>query len=254
MRRKAPVTWATVLERYHAHEGRCQSKRFEIAKAKAGGDEETNIKKLELQLAELWRAYLASSILLWHSGRTESLRQCVVNWDIWRTADESGADVIMIDPVQDKTGFRRRSEDQKKDVPKVLHRKLQSIYEAYMREHLPVLRRNLGPAARYEPTFTDAKNGEGASLCFPLFPGYWPASRGSSFTANNFIPVLGCKERKIRSLMIQQFTPDLLQQWGVDPVAIPQQFHQSKLVQDGSYKNGLRNAVNPLQAHILGWQ
>lgn len=164
MRTKPEVTFARMLENLHSHEGRCQAKILQVALAKGEEGQEMLAKKLELQLAELWRSYLASLLLLWHGGRTESLRRCVVNWDIYRVADENGEDQILMDPVQDKTGFRRSSEEQKKDVPKVLHHKAKSVYEAYLRQHLPVLRKNLGPAARFEPKFNDAEHGPGALL------------------------------------------------------------------------------------------
>ena len=34
-----------------------------------------------------------------------------------------------------------QSHGQEKDVPKILHSKVKSVYETYLRRHLPVLRR-----------------------------------------------------------------------------------------------------------------
>ena len=46
--------------------------------------------------------------------------------------------------------------------------------------------------------------------------------------------------------------PAVCHQWGVDPVAVTQQFHHTKEIQESAYKQGLRNTVNEMQAHILG--
>ena len=124
----------------------------------------------------------------------------------------------------------------------MLHAKARSIYENYMIKYRPVLLRNLGPLARWEPEFKDEVHGEGASRCKTLFPGFWPPSRSCAFTAM-YVQVLGAKERKVRKLMIKQFTPERLLEFNVDPVAVAQQFHHSMVVENKNYKNGLRNTV-----------
>ena len=105
-----------------------------------GGAAPEEVAKLELHLAELWRAYLAGLLLLWYCGRSKSLRTLTVNWDIYRVADENGKDQILVDPTQDKTTYLRPTVDQERDVPKVLHPKVQSVYETYLRQHYPMLR------------------------------------------------------------------------------------------------------------------
>lgn len=149
--------------------------------------------------------------------------------------------------------FRRLSEEAAKDVPKELHPKLQAVYEKYLREHLPVLKRNLGSAAVHEPVWDDAKHGPGASVCFQLFPGFYPESRSKSFINSTFISVLGASEQKVRKLMSAQFTPDLLKEHGCHEEAVSQQFHHTLKVHQESYKTGLRNTINKLQAKILKW-
>lgn len=62
---------------------------------------------------------------------------------------------------------------------------------------------------------------------------------------------LGVHERIARSLLIKQFTPKKLRDWDIDPVAVSQAFGHSKEVEEGSYKYGLKNTVNALQAHVL---
>ena len=76
------------------------------------------------------------------------------------------------------------------DVPKKLHAKLKAAHEDYLRNHHPVLKRNLGAAQAWEPVFQDDVHGPGASNCFTLFPGYWKQTRSNSLTENNFKLVL----------------------------------------------------------------
>lgn len=134
--------------------------------------------------------------------------------------------------TEDKTVFSRDNSDQRKDAPKILHVKVRSVYETYLRVHYPVLRNNLGHAARHEPVFKDDVHGPGASRCFPLFPGYWPPNQRHSFVDCNFKPVLGCLERKARELEEKQFTPDLRQKFGVRDAAVSQNFHRSEKVSE----------------------
>jgi hypothetical protein len=69
-----------------------------------------------------------------------------------------------------------------------------------------------------------------------------------------FEQVLGIKERKVRSLFIKELTPDRCEKFGVDKMAVAQQFHHSSEIQDKCYKSGMRNTLNKLQAHILNWE
>ena len=78
--------------------------------------------------------------------------------------------------------------------------------------------------------------GPGASRCYPLFPGYWPQSRHHSFVDNNFLCSLGAKERMVRGLLEQQFTPDLRTQYGVEKIAVSQHFHHSEKTSDLEYR------------------
>ena len=74
-------------------------KHYEILdmRMKQGGPAEL---KHRLILAEMGQTLLASLILMWHCGRTESIRKLVVNNDIYRTLVD-GRNQVLIDPVQD---------------------------------------------------------------------------------------------------------------------------------------------------------
>ena len=135
---------------------------------------------------------------------------------------------------------------QRKEEPKLLYSKVAFIYETYVKEHLGILQENLGAQAR-----NDASNLPPGVFC--LFPGYWSDSRASAFAASCIKAPLGVHERIARSLLIKQFTPKKLRDWDIDPVAVSQAFGHSKEVEEGSYRYGLKNTVNALQAHVLGW-
>ena len=137
---------------------------------------------------------------------------------------------------------RRKAGDQKRDVAKVLHPKVQACYEEYLRVHRPVLVKNLGDSAKYEPVFTDEEHGEGASRCFTLFPGYWPHSRLHAFTDNAFKTCIGALEQQTRRLMICACTPDLQRQRNVAKDALSQPFHHSEKVHKTGY--------SPLRARV----
>ena len=135
-----------------------------------------------------------------------------------------------------KTGWIVPTEMQKKDVPRELHAKAKEIYEAYLREHRPVLVENLGDNRKHEPTN------------FPpgvktLFPGFWPVSRDTTFVNATFYKALGCGERELRGLMEKAYTPGL-REYQVHEVAVGQAFGHTKKVGDQSYKYGLKNTIN----------
>ena len=95
------------------------------------------------------------------------------------------------------------SDHQKRDVPKQLHRKLQDVYETYLRDHRPILFASLGHNVRYEP----AEDEQLPEHSFPLFPGFWQHSRNSAFS-DMLKTVLSVREREFRRLFGLEFTPN----------------------------------------------
>ena len=111
----------------------------------------------------------------------------------------------------------------------------------------PHLVANLGRQAANEPS--DLPSG-----AFTLLPEHWPANwSSSSFSHGNIKAGLGCQEHVARSLLIKEFSPQRIQEHDVDQAAVRQAFHCRKETQEKSYKYGLKNTVNVLQAKILGW-
>ena len=155
-----------------------------------------------------------------------------------------GADVIHFDPVEVKQGFIAPTELRRKEVPRILHPKPTQLYEVYLREHRVVLLNHLGRNRQHEPANLPAG-------VFTLFPSFWPESRDITFYNSTFHPVLGCGERKVRSLMEKAFTPDILQHHNIDPVALSQAFGHSKEVGDKHYKYGLKNSINSAHGQLL---
>ena len=154
-------------------------------------------------------------------------------------------DVVYVDPVKKKTGWRIPTEVQRKEEPKQMCQRLQSMCKTYLKKDYSALKRNFGSQSRNEPLNMPPG-------VFLLFPSYWPPSRNSAFSTSNMSSVLGVTARQARSLLIKEFTPQRLQQHNIEPIAVSQSFHHSQEVQEGSYKYGLKNTINRLQCEIFG--
>ena len=154
--------------------------------------------------------------------------------------------------MHDKTQWRQSTAQQICDVGKEMHPRLQTLYEDYLHRHRPIIIANLGPRAKHDISFTDAKHGPGASKCFTLFPGFWAQSQTHSFSTRMFEAVLGSTERVVRKVQSKEFGAHR-KDWGLQPEAIAQQLHHSVQVDEAVYKQGLRNTCNEMQAWLYGW-
>ena len=161
----------------------------------------------------------------------------------------------MAEPIEDKTAWRLSSEvNTAEGAGKVLHPCLQQLCEDFLQRHRPVIRRNLGPKARFDITFTDETHGEGAGLCFTLFPGFWDDSQTSRFHSQCLKRVLGAGEQVVRNILSKALSNALSNSSSkVRESAVHQTLHRSKEVHDRVYLRGNANAANPLQAQVLGW-
>jgi hypothetical protein len=221
--------------------------------AAKGRKQDMDTKKLRLKVAEHKRAHLAALLALWNTGRTKDLRLLVVNWDLRFVKIPGLPTHAVVDPCEFKTKYMKSDADLKEEPGKILHPKVRGLLDEYLTKWRDVLVRNLGKRSQYEPRFNDTEHGTGAEQCFTLFPGYWPDNQSKTFTDENLVKVLDAKERVIRKALGVSFTDDLIQKWGVDEVAVYQQFHHSGRIHKENYLRGRRNEVNGLQSFILKW-
>ncbi|CAJ1444363.1 unnamed protein product, partial [Effrenium voratum] len=208
--------------------------------------------KQRYELARMKQAHLASCLLLWHNGRLSDIKDAVLNWDV-RKLRTGGGIVWVMDPVEFKTKWRTLEADLREDLGKFLHEKLGKALTEYLKRHRPVLMKSLGPRAKHNVTFTDELHGEGASSCLTLFPGYWPKEQSRTFVQHTFNKVLGCSERVVRKAVSKAITRPLLQEYGVDDVALWQNLHHSREVHERDYARGQRNKLNVLQGKLFRW-
>ena len=107
---------------------------------------------------------------------------------------------------------------------------------------------HLGVHARHRKTWSIEVDGEGADRLKTLFPGYWDQTQLSRF--NRLIHrALGCGLQKQRRILNKRFMQD--RDWRQ---AVDQQLLHSAEMTDRVYMAGLRNTLNPMQAHLYGWE
>ena len=111
---------------------------------------------------------------------------------------------------------------------------------------------SLGHRRKFDLTFTSEQHGPGSQHCFTLFPGYWAESQVTAFSTKLILRVLGFKERAVRKVLSKEFSA-ARKEWGVEAVAVHQTLHHSAKVHDDIYRQGLRNTVNDMQAHLFHW-
>ena len=160
---------------------------------------------------------------------------------------------FVIDPADHKTLWRQNPADRAEEPGKIMHPKLVSLYKEYLKRHRPILMKNLGERAKFDLTFTEEKHGPGAGKCMTLFPGYWDLTQTHRFVSKSFQKVLVYSERGVRNALGVAMSINVARDWGIPKEAVYQQFHHSEQVHGECYLRGLRNQVNELQAHLLGW-
>ncbi|CAJ1443034.1 unnamed protein product, partial [Effrenium voratum] len=240
---------AAIQARMHVFEEKMSAK--EAVVNALGKRSDPAAQRERLLLAKMKQAHLASLLLLWHCGRLSDFRQVVVHWDIRKQKGPDGRIAWWMDPSDFKTKWRQSPADL--DPGKILHTKVQEALNAFLKRWRPILIKHLGPRAKYNVTFTDEKFGEGAGVCFCLFPGYWEDNQAHTCVQHTFQKVLGCSERAVRKALGNELPDWKAARWGVDMTAIHQNFHHSAEVHAKAYGRGKRNQVNPLQAHVLKW-
>ena len=244
--KKSKPTLETVLARVKLWEEKTNNLEFDFQANPESA-------KAALELAKAKMALLATQLLLWTGSRVGELRKLVVNWDVACVRESSGAENVYVAPVQDKTNWRQETHVQVKDTGKILHSKVLSLYQDFLRRHRPVLMKNLGEKSRHHITFSDELHGAGASACFALFPGFWDDSQVSAFTQKLIVPVCGATERPVRRELSKNLSRNA-KEWGIHKAAIHQSLHHSEEVHNQAYLAGMRNDVNELQAWLLSWQ